>query len=133
MLFTHIQNCRNNSERAKKHIEKLKETGKYDEYKRKKAVSAKKRRLKTKSNEQYLPPELQLLVMNERRRATRERVKRYRDRKQQKSQQTFQLDVDNVSNTDDSSNEVKQPNEAKHLDESMMLDVNIKSKLRYND
>lgn len=111
----------------------MKETGRYDEYKRKKAVSAKKRRLKTKNNEQYLPPELQLLVMNERRRATRERVKRYRDRKQQKSQETLQSDADNVSNTDDSSNLVKQPNEALQLDESMMLDVNIKSKLRYND
>lgn len=109
----------------------MKETGKYDEYKRKKAVSAKKRRLKTKNNEQYLPPELQLLVMNERRRATRERVKRFRDRKLQKSQDTFQLDAENLSHTDDSTNIKERPNKAIKSDELMMSDVNIKTKLRH--
>lgn len=43
-----------------------------------------RRRLKMKQTEQYLPPEIQLHVLNERRRATRERVQRYRDRKTQK-------------------------------------------------
>ncbi|XP_031623087.1 zinc finger protein 420-like [Contarinia nasturtii] len=75
---------RDNIERNKKHIEMLKRTGRYEEYKRKKAESAKNRRMKTKQNEQYLPPELQLHLINERRRATRERVKRWRDRKSQK-------------------------------------------------
>lgn len=64
----------------------LKRTGRYDEYKRKKAESMKTRRMKTKQNEQYLPPELQLHLINERRRATRERVRRWRDRKTQKPQ-----------------------------------------------
>lgn len=63
----------------------LKEKGRYEEYKQKKAECAKNRRLKNKQNEQYLPPELQLHLMNERRRATRERVKRCRGRKQQTS------------------------------------------------
>lgn len=42
-----------------------------------------RRRLKMKQTEQYLPPEIQLHMLNERRRATRERVQRYRDRKSQ--------------------------------------------------
>lgn len=44
-----------------------------------------RRRLKMKQTEQYLPPEIQLHMLNERRRATRERVKRYRDRKSKKT------------------------------------------------
>lgn len=43
-----------------------------------------RRRLKMKQTEQYLPPEIQLHMLSERRRATRERVQRYRDRKSQK-------------------------------------------------
>lgn len=66
-------------------MQKLKETGRYEEYRKKHAQNAKKRRLKAKHNEQYLPPEIQLHIMNERRRAVRERVKRYRERKLQKS------------------------------------------------
>lgn len=76
-----FQSQRENSERAKKHIDMLKRTGRYEEYKRRKAVNAKDRRMKAKQNEQYLPPELQLHLINERRRATRERVRRWRDRK----------------------------------------------------
>lgn len=72
------------SQRNKNHIQNLKNAGKYDEYKRKKAVAAKTRRQKAKSNEQYLPPELQLHLMNERRRITRERVQRWRERKRPK-------------------------------------------------
>lgn len=44
-----------------------------------------RRRLKMKQTEQYLPPEIKIHVMNERRRATRERVKRCRDRKLQET------------------------------------------------
>lgn len=62
----------------------MKETGQYDEYKRRQAEIMRRRRLKMKQTEQYLPPEIQVHLMNERRRATRERVKRYRDRKSQK-------------------------------------------------
>lgn len=76
-----------NSDRARRHIAMLKEKGRYEEYKRKKAKCAKERRMKNKQNEQYLPPELQLHLMNERRRATRERVKRWRDRKSQNCQE----------------------------------------------
>lgn len=79
-----IQTHRENSERAKKHTDMLKRTGRYEEYKRRKAIDAKNRRMKAKETEQYLPPELQLHLINERRRATRERVKRWRDRKTQK-------------------------------------------------
>lgn len=50
----------------------------------KRALHAKQRRLQRKETEQYLPPDLRLHLMNERRRASRERVKRYRDRKSQK-------------------------------------------------
>lgn len=69
-------------------MDMLKEKGRYEEYKRKKAECAKNRRLKNKQNEQYLPPELKLHLMNERRRATRERVKRWRHRKQEASVST---------------------------------------------
>lgn len=75
-----------NSQRAKRHIVMLKERGRYEDYKKKKAEGAKERRMKAKQNEMYLPPELQLHLMNERRRATRERVKRWRDRKSQNGQ-----------------------------------------------
>lgn len=71
--------------RNKKHLQKLRETGRYDDYKKKKAEIMRQRRLKMKLTEQYMPPELQLHLMNERRRATRERVKRYRERKSQKT------------------------------------------------
>lgn len=91
-----FQTYRENSERAKKHIEMLKRTGRYDEYKRKKAENAKSRKMKAKQNEQYLPPELQLHLINERRRATRERVKRWRDRKIQKPS----LDLDESIQTE---------------------------------
>lgn len=64
---------------------KLRETGRYDDYKRKQAECVKQWRLKAKHNEKYLPPEIQLHIINERRRAIRERVKRCRERKQQKS------------------------------------------------
>lgn len=81
----------------------LKEKGRYEEYKRKKAEFAKNRRLKNKQNEQCLPPELQLHLMNERRRATRERVKRWRDRKQQQSKEaTISTESEQMGlNTDD--------------------------------
>lgn len=65
----------------------LKRTGRYDDYKRRKAENAKHRRMKAKQNEQYLPPELQLHLINERRRATRERVRRWRDRKKPEQDQ----------------------------------------------
>lgn len=79
--------------RNKKHLDKLKETGRYEDYKKKKAECAKKRRLQAKNNEQYLPPEIQLHIMNERRRATRERVKRCRERKSQMMTETVQSAV----------------------------------------
>lgn len=88
------------------------------------------RRLKNKNKEQYLPPELQLLVMNERRRAGRERVKRYRERKSQNLQlsndsiQTDQLD------TVEHLNIVEQPDEAITVNALEMLDVEIKSEPR---
>lgn len=88
------------------------------------------RRLKNKNKEQYLPPELQLLVMNERRRAGRERVKRYRERKSQNLQhsndsiQTDQLD------TVEHPNIVEQPVEEITVNAFEMLDVEIKSEPR---
>lgn len=74
-------------------MDKLRETGRYEEYKKKKAECAKKRRLQAKYNEKYLPPEIQLHLLNERRRATRERVKRCRDRKSQRLTEAVELVV----------------------------------------
>lgn len=88
------------------------------------------RRLKNKNKEQYLPPELQLLVMNERRRAGRERVKRYRQRKSQNlqhSNDSIQIDqLDTVEHP----NIVEQPDEAITVNALEMLDVEIKSEPR---
>lgn len=118
-MFFSYQKERNNSERAKRHIELLKEKGRYEEYKKKKAECAKNRRLKNKQNEQYLPPELQMHLMNERRLATRKRVKRWRDRKQHKSQDgtdiiastdsPWEIDanVDKIENEHDAIKEIK--------------------------
>lgn len=78
--------------RNKKHIDMLKRTGRYEDYKRKKAESAKNQRMRRKQNEQCLPPELQLHLINERRRAIRERVQRWRDRKSQNSLNTNEPD-----------------------------------------
>lgn len=80
-----LQTPLSKTEKNRRHIAKLKETGRYDEYKKKKAKNVKQWRSKVKQNEKYLAPEIQLHVLNERRRATRERVKRWRDRKLQKS------------------------------------------------
>lgn len=63
----------------------MKETGQYAEYKKKQAELMRRRRFKIKQTEQYLPPEIKMHVTSERRRATRERVKRYRDRKLQET------------------------------------------------
>ena len=63
----------------------MKETGKYDDYKKGKAEQMRQLRQKLKQTEQYLPPELKVHLMEERRRAARERTQRYRDRKSQKT------------------------------------------------
>ncbi|KAJ6649605.1 Zinc finger protein [Pseudolycoriella hygida] len=71
------------SQKSRNYITRLKFTGKYEDYKRTKAQLAKQSRLKAKHNELYLPSELQLHILKERRRATRERVVRCRERKRQ--------------------------------------------------
>lgn len=88
------------------------------------------RRLKNKNKEQYLPPELQLLVMNERRRAGRERVKRYRQRKSQNLQHSNDSIQADQLDTLEHPNIVEQPDEAITVNALEMLNVEIKSEPR---
>lgn len=88
------------------------------------------RRLKNKNKEQYLPPELQLLVMNERRRAGRERVKRYRQRKSQNLQHSNDsIQIDQLD-TFEHPIIVEQPDQAIVVNALEMLDVEIKPEPR---
>lgn len=78
------------AERKINFINRLKESGKFDEYKRKKAEAMARRRLQAIQNEQLLAPELQIHVINQRRRVNRDRrrLQRYHQRTSQKTERT---------------------------------------------
>lgn len=69
------------SEKNKNYLEKLKENGKYEEYKRKKVLDLKKRRAKRKEEESKLSNSQQEIVIKTRRKMVRDRVRKHRENK----------------------------------------------------